>query len=322
MAPKRVAELSLADVKASAEELAAAKKIIETLDPKARRSKMQSMAAFLRGNSTPENAAVLATRGEAREKYLLEYLTHINRRKASATTVSSSSKSSSTTKGGSQATWMSAFEMDATYGSAKGSAWRSSGKLTKRADPLTGSMEEDVVEYKVSRDFDLSETVETKEMVVCASGDCDMGDLENVNAMKQAETQALLGDDDQPLVKKEPKSDSDLETERVTRLLADPSIEIKRFQSALVDLEELSPKLESLKYGAELFADCGKAIARITKIVKNLKRLVATPKEVQRGEVPKLLQVMDKEFDHIKNIKVWASKFGLMKQGQKRKSKE
>ena len=211
-----------------------------------------------------------------------EYLTHINRRKASATTVSSSSKGSSTTKVRSQATWMSAFEMahlrdfarsswklpkhygpmatllDAVHrGAAKaekeiageiddegeqgeeeseegeedvsamGRAWKSSGKLTKRADPLTGSWEEDVVEQKVSRDFDLSETVETKEVMVCTSGEGDMGDLENMNAMKEAEAQALLNDDDKPLV----------------------------------DLEASSPKLESLKYVAELFGDCGTSIA-------------------------------------------------------------
>ena len=43
--------------------------------------------------------------------------------------------------------------MDREMGKVKGEAWRKSGKLSTRPDPMTGSQEEMLIEYKVPKEW-------------------------------------------------------------------------------------------------------------------------------------------------------------------------
>ena len=122
--PPKIPSIKLAKVGPTNEEVFKAQEILQGIDPKALKSKMPSMAHFLK---TSGDTAALASRGSDRVKNLELFLIHQMRSKE----------------------WVSAEKMDLLVGAQKGKTWRESGRLKTRADPITGSSEPHMIEYRI-----------------------------------------------------------------------------------------------------------------------------------------------------------------------------
>ena len=133
MAPKKAPSLDL--VVPTKAELDAAKKLLLASNDKQKKSKMQSMVHYLKAN--PDDAAAIS-RGDARQQYLVKFLVHQMRTKGTTKTASNERVLSSSDSSMSDLHWLAAEKMDDAVGKKKGEAWRKSGKLRSRPDPVDG----------------------------------------------------------------------------------------------------------------------------------------------------------------------------------------
>ena len=69
--------------------------------------------------------------------------------------------------------WWSQFTMDKEMGKVKGEAWRKSGKLSTRPDPMTGSQEEILIEYKVLKEWARMTAEELNKATLSAEQEAD-----------------------------------------------------------------------------------------------------------------------------------------------------
>ena len=273
MAPKRASNESLRNV-ATADEIESARELLAGLDPKAKRSKMQCMVSWLKQNPGDENEEALGSRGSDRERYLCAYIAYMKKKKSGTAKINTSVSRTNSFKTSSDYVWMSKHEMDLKLGAVKAEHWRASGKLEKRADPVSHSMEEDLVEYKVYNDWGRSEEGGGCKISYDSAADGDEQDLKNILGMSSSSGVRSTPTTPAPAIKKEPKTEKQLEDEKVEQLLADPCVHIKRFSSHVVDVESLLPKTLGHKYTAELHNDCQKAIVEMNKVIGSLKEIV------------------------------------------------
>jgi hypothetical protein len=260
--------VKLANMKPTADELAAARAVLEKMDAKGKRSKMECMTYWLKTNPDTE---VSESRGDKRKQYLESFLVHQSRQKQAKSSIRNDHVVSTATSFKNEMFWWSKFKMDAEMGSVKATAWRESGKLKVRADPLTGSMEEELKEYAVPVDWESrawDEVVSANVQTVADADEKDIADFKHtaLSFGKFAEPT------EQPVkVKTEPQDDdktevvtpiekkfSDIEADprgflvkfndmRMTLAEIDSQATGKKFMNALLEeVAKLQPKLKSL----------------------------------------------------------------------------
>eukprot|EP00959_Pyramimonas_sp_CCMP1952_P180739 3779195-Pyramimonas_sp.AAC.1 len=73
--------------------------------------------------------------------------------------------------------------MDKELGVEKSKAWRESGKLDTRPDPITGSDQDPLKEYKVPREVTQYAKGDSTNVKITAASDADAKDLEDLRSI-------------------------------------------------------------------------------------------------------------------------------------------
>ena len=154
MAPKK-AKTKLMDLEFNADELAEAREELKALDNKheEKRRLEAKMTYFVKqsGELAPGDRLT----GCMRREWLLRYMAKQSKDRA-ATSSSTSTHTVGTiseTKGTGH--WWCKEQMETNLGKARAAKWIASGKLQKRACPVTGSMDDDDVEWRCPQDADI-----------------------------------------------------------------------------------------------------------------------------------------------------------------------
>ena len=119
-------------------EIAEAKKELDKMDSKQRKSKMQCMNVWLKRNDTNDgtaNEAAANSVGNERENYLAAYLAFIAKQKSNQ--VKTTIESKRTTEIGEEVEWFCQFQLEKKYDPEKTKTWLDAKALTCRPDLVT-----------------------------------------------------------------------------------------------------------------------------------------------------------------------------------------
>lgn len=308
--PPKQASARLAGVKPTAEEIAAAKKIL-TSGPDAKKtakSKMASMAHWLKDNPDQD---VASARGEARKEYLMAFLVHQMRDKSTAKTLSNEHAFETDLQKRHNDKWMSQEQMDTTYGAMKAAGWRTCGLMKTRPDPITGSTEPHMLEYACPEDMESFLSSDKTKLTLGTVGEGEEQDLAMFSASGSDEVIAVKKEEETPEVKLQ---------KRVSELKADPKPTLRRFQDYELDSKTLHEKASGHKYCDGFISDNTKFLTKVTKAIKILNTLCLKG-ATNDAELGKLICTLDAIDVEQGEIAAWAERFGF-KQVDKRNSRK
>ncbi|CAK0884087.1 unnamed protein product, partial [Prorocentrum cordatum] len=310
-----LASVNLSSYQPTPEEIAAARAILGEAGSKLRHKQMGSMAHYLKNN---QDEKVQNSRGAEREKYLEAYLAFQLKEKSASKKVTRTDGCENKKSKMTDVHWWSAHKVDQELGSAKGKHWRESNLLASRPDSLTGSADEQFVEWAVPLNWGrLSETVLKAMMLefMVGAGEAEAAHLAEVAAgIRDEGTGAESSTGSTPAVKQELTETQKLE-KRATRLQEELTPVLRKFQDILLESKVILTKVEGgpqkeKKMASVLMADLGKQIARAGRVTKILERLCVEKGNI--SEAMKLLSQID-ECEKINHeLKEWAAKFGFL----------
>ena len=215
------------------------------------KSKFACMAHWLK--ITPDEAAS-SSRGADRKTYLENFMVFQMRQQQMTKEVSPTSTVGTVRANHSERRWRSRETMDKELGEKKAQSWRSSGKLQTRPDPVTGSTDDDFIEYGCPADWTAFTAADKESHEVRATGEADEADLDLLNGVKNTTTAELKD------VKVEPKSTEDIAKDEAKALLNNPRPMLRRMQDYELECKVLATKAGSNKYTTELATDANKFI--------------------------------------------------------------
>eukprot|EP00428_Durinskia_dybowskii_P007738 CAMPEP_0170304954 /NCGR_PEP_ID=MMETSP0116_2-20130129/52833_1 /TAXON_ID=400756 /ORGANISM="Durinskia baltica, Strain CSIRO CS-38" /LENGTH=305 /DNA_ID=CAMNT_0010556969 /DNA_START=6 /DNA_END=924 /DNA_ORIENTATION=- len=291
--PPKLKAASLAHVTPTKEELELAQSV------KAKKSKMASMVHWLKSNP---DEAIEKSRGEARQAYLMKFLVHQMRQKATTKTTTSKTTTSTTNQTSRDVFWWSAEKMNQELGTKKGESWRQSGKLRTRPDPVTNSSDPDFLEHAVPVEWTRLVTGEENTLSVTAEGEATEEDVGMADFAPE-------GTAPETAVKSEPLTPEEEMQKQIEKITKDAPNELRRFQEFLLESKLLNTQIENMKYAETLAGDNTKHMAKLARAIKVIEMLV-TGKAANKQELPKLVDTMASlEAEH-REIESWAEKFG------------
>ena len=188
MPPKKVvAKVSTMSV--TAEEVAAAKKILNSLDDKAKASNMASMVHLCKNSGDDK---VLESRGACRQAYLEKFIAfqQKNDRARKSTEVIKESNHVKEKEG--LKTWMGKETMDLKLGPERAEYLRQKGVFKKRPCPYTGSTDDIHSEWHVDKNMEREVEQDTKGMKITAVTETEADDYANLASASAFEPARLL----------------------------------------------------------------------------------------------------------------------------------
>jgi len=308
--PPKQAGAKLSTVIPTQQELDAARKILAGTDKKALKSKFASMAHWLKDN--PDHA-VASSRGEDRRAYLEQFMVFQMRQKGTSTTQVSSSVVESGKQKHQDLRWWSREKMNMELGEKKAESWRNSGKLATRPDPVTGSTDENFIEYGCPDDWDSFVQNDMDRYEVNAAGEADDGDLELLRSVASGGKTAKVA------VKVEPKTAEEIANQKAIDLKENPRPMLRRFQDYELECKLLATKAEDTRYTSELATDVKKYLVKVAKVIKLLNNMCTTV--MQSSEVGKVVDMTEKLIQEHDTLLEWAQQFGLAEKAKKRSRK-
>ena len=207
--------------------------------------------------------------------------------------------------------WMSKEKMDDSLGKLKAEHWRESKKIRSRPDPLTGSTDENFVEWGVPQDWERLSDEDIKKMQLTTQGDAEEGDHE---ALKKFGTA-----DDTVKIKTEPVEEpSEMQklAQRVSHVKENAAQHLRQLQDNILEAKKIINKCENItdpttnRYNAGLVSDIQKYLGKATKTSKILDRM-ATEEVKDDSQIHTLLTTMDQLAKQYEEITTWAARFNL-----------
>ena len=255
--------------------------------------------------------------GDARRKFLLLYLAKQAKDK-NATSTSSSSREvvidaiNRTTK-----RWWSKEKMIKELGEKKALGWIGSGKLETRADAVTGSMEEDMMEYNVPEDMESTTNHDTNRakinVDVTISKENQEGALEDLSDMAAN----LINGLKEPKVKTEP-TDDDPKTIAKQAVLAlqvvkDAKSVLHRLRDVEMDCRLLKDAQSDSSYTEKVKEDAGKLLPKLGKVIKAVESMMGKldPDTLNFKEVHRLEASVEEVVKQFEVLREWGIKLGL-----------
>jgi hypothetical protein len=293
---------------ATKEEVAEARRVLQSGDDKEKRSKMAAMAQWLKANEP--NGAGINSRGDDRKKYLEAYLVfQLRQKKAKKTTTVTGSNSHQEKEMSAWYMW-GKEKMHLELGQKKADSWIASGKLKHFPDMVTKLDGEWDREYRCPQSWQqvVDEESTTRDIAATLDGHED-------------EVGLMGGTTITGVVKVEPtkKSAAEILEEKKSELRANPTAHVRKFQDYLMEAKVLATKIEGKRYIGELEADNNKHVKKIAVVIKILESLCVSKKETQAEALSKLIESMVAlEVEH-KEIDEWAVRFGVIQENKKRK---
>ena len=186
------------------------------------------MSHWLKTNGF-ENADAVNNRGNERKEYLSKFLIHQLRLKNAEKKLDTKHEVTHSTTTGGQTRWLSREFMDKDIGE-KGARWRASGLLETRPDRVTGSKEDDMIEYGCPEDWEAWANSQTHGATLSAATDADASDADMLNSSGAASSE----------IKNKPKTGDDILVERAGALCDDVRPSIRKSQDLDVDVKRLA----------------------------------------------------------------------------------
>ncbi|CAK0797197.1 unnamed protein product [Prorocentrum cordatum] len=307
----------LSDVKPSAQEVEAARKMIE--DQKGLRSKMGCMVAWLKKNPSEDDDGASSSRGDDRKRFLVNFLALQMRDKKAKKERTVERQMTSEKQDNSLFFWWSLETMDKELGIEKSKAWRQSGKLLTRPDPLTGSNEDPLKEYRVPREmtrYAKGDKTDVRVGSTVEAANCDLDDLAALADGEPASSAKPEGGQ----VKIEPKSKAELTKEKVEEIKNNPQPILRKFQDFVTTTKCLINKAGDTKYAENLHDAMKKHLSSLNKVVKIIDQIVGGGEPESAG-LKQLVETMAKLEKEQRDIEEWATKFGLIEKAVKRRRK-
>lgn len=300
----------------TAEELADAKSILAKLDKKGMRSKMGSLSHFLSLNA--ENTIADTSRGDKRKAYLEIWQVHQLREKAAKKSMTSKHTVTTSTANKQDVYWWSKFKMDTEMGPVKSEAWRTSGKLKTRGDKMTGSLEDELIEYAVPVDWNCTSHGEDHAAVLVAEGDADEKSRELVDdASRHFQAEGDLQPLSSAVKVKEEKDDRTDEDKKLDDIKKNPKQYLRTFQDMKTSVQELEFTIEKEKFAANLKDECQKIAPKIKSLVQIFEVMITkVPAEKAMMTLSKKTMECEKDWAE---CRAYAEKMGYLKKSGRKK---
>lgn len=180
VAKKAKTSVKLDDVKPTEEEIKKAKELLSKATEEETKSKMASMVYFTKTNAG--NEAVASSRSDARREYFLKFLVWQSRQQNRETTTTVVKQMDTENSNHEDWEWMSKEKMDSTLGPKKAESWRVSNKLSTRPDPVTGSTDEDFIEYAIHKSWGRKSDSDKQSLQLASEGAADENDLDSLTS--------------------------------------------------------------------------------------------------------------------------------------------
>ena len=306
------------------EEVEQAKKIIAA-GGKNLKSKMQSMRTWLQKNPDPK---VQGAEGDEKQRYLESFI--IVQLRARDTTKTTDMKKMYAKEHESVKfwEWLCKKQMDDKLGEKKAQGWRDSKKLRDRPDTVTGSTEEDMMEWRCPLDWEKFAETSTDSFGLHVVGDASEGDVALVADMQASHGDAASSSDlakakqepGQPLVpvKLEPKTPEQIQEHQYQCFLGNTAEKTRHFQEMQVNSQWLLRELSKDPYSEALQADIKKFATRIGGLVKLLLR--AQTEDIGRPGYHKLSAAMEQMEKMNEKLERHSEKFGVKIKKKNKKS--
>ena len=339
MAPKKKAAKvaakkevpALADLKStfSEDDVAKAKEKLAALESDAaeKRRAEANMTYYLKKSGELQDGERL--QGDERRRFLLLYLSKVQKDKNAKNQASSSHDVSHIKATENNGVWMGLEQMIKVFGEKRVQRWRDSKKLEKRADPITGDSDSDVAEFKTPQTIEKDEgREETKNSSATTRELEDEGAIEehekSLKHMAANLVSSLKGSADDiettKVVKTEP-SDSSSNPLADLSVLSDTKNLVKKFKAIELDAKILKEKAATISYADKLASDLGNFTSKCANVSKALERLLMKdPKEVVNAEEAKRLEGKVKTLtESWVTLSEWGRRFGISATGQKKR---
>jgi len=133
------------------DEVAEARKQIATWDEMKKASVKQGVKQFCKAHPEVDNSAYMKLRGDEKEPWLELFVIHQLRCKEVQKTSHTERQINKSKINFKDVHWMSKEVMDREVGTKKATLWRDCGVMKARPDQLTGSLDEDCIEWPVPK---------------------------------------------------------------------------------------------------------------------------------------------------------------------------
>jgi hypothetical protein len=193
--------------------------------------------------------------------------------------------------------------MDAEVGPTKAANWRASGRLETRDDPLTGSKDPLMIEYKVPVEWMSTGTSDTMTFGTKVDSEATEQDLELMGGCTNSGNQLVP-------VKKEPLTEEEKAKETTKDFKATVGQKLRMMQEFVLESKILTTAAETVKYTDGMKNDNIKHLQKLQKVVKILEN-VATGRQMNDEEIPKLSEMCEVLVKEHRELGEWASRFGL-----------
>eukprot|EP00959_Pyramimonas_sp_CCMP1952_P154892 3240608-Pyramimonas_sp.AAC.1 len=185
------------------------------------RSATTCMQNFLKAH--PDDSVNLTT-SDLKEKYLIHFLVHQMRSKNTTKQIQSERMGSTNSEKIKEFYWWNKFQMNTNLGEEMAEHYRTSGKLPKVPNMVTGSTDEEHVQWGVPVNYERMTDAEWNAMRIWSTGESSEADMKAAQ-----EFFGLVGSGSsssgsgQASIKAEPKSELDFLNEKIEALKADPT---------------------------------------------------------------------------------------------------
>ena len=159
----------------SAEEVAAAKKLLEGLNEKGKKSKMTSMVHLCKNS---DEDTVLSSRGAARDDYLEKLIIHQQRNEKAKKTTTVTNETNHVKQKEEEKEWMGMETMDLKLGAVRAQHLRDASAFTKRSCPHTGSKEDVHCEWEVPKHLSRTLQQDLKGLKIDGQNDTEDADYD------------------------------------------------------------------------------------------------------------------------------------------------
>lgn len=288
----------------SAEELEAARKLVSGMSKDEQKKGLANMSYWLK--TTGDADKTTGVRGALRQEWFVQFMVMKAREKSAKAETVASRKHTMTSSKHSDTRWMSKFALQKEIGEVKAGAWIASDKLHTRPDPITGADTEWMREYKVAFDGGKVSEENTHQMMLSVAADAKPDVIEETSNTMHTLGAASSGSGGEPHIHiKQERPDPQ-------PLLSNPTQNLQRVQSQIIELKSMRCQAENMKYADNLMKDMDKLIAALKKTVKSLEALAVNPSEkADEKALQKLKDAVDNNDKTYKELLEWGQKFGI-----------
>ena len=269
-------------------------------------------------------------RGDRRREYLVLWMAKTTKDKNAVVSIDTVHQVSSKTESNDGAEWMGLEQMRRIHGEERVNAWMESGKLIKAPCPVTGSLEDNLADFKVPKK---TESKIGSEEFKHGSKSSKEGGSEAELLVHQAtmadmagnlvdQLTGLAGEGEGTEVKTEAEA-ADKESLENLAVFKNTKVLLRALRESVDEAKVLQGKAAGIEYAGALTEDFKSYTSKATSCLKALEKLRVVTDNTTI--VPTEIQRLDKKVSEFTikwtNIAKWAGKFGLRFSGGSKRPK-